>query len=90
MYDEAERQNILFMHLYIAFPEVFFYINPIMVSEVTTNFNNGLVSSVLAVTGGHSIDGRLAILRVLKTLGVRVMALASNCSTDWLVALKEI
>lgn len=58
-----------------------------MISELTANFNEGLLSSVLAVTGGHSIDGRLAVLRVLKTLGVRVMALASNCSTDWLVAL---
>lgn len=54
---------------------------------MTTNFNDGLLSSVLAVTGGHSIDGRLAVLRVLKTLGVRVMALASKCSTDWLVTL---
>uniref|UniRef100_A0A1B6FML6 Dipeptidase n=1 Tax=Cuerna arida TaxID=1464854 RepID=A0A1B6FML6_9HEMI len=46
-------------------------------------FNEKQVSSILAVTSGHSIDGRMPVLRMLYNMGVRVMSLTSSCSTEW-------
>ncbi|XP_046672435.1 dipeptidase 1-like isoform X2 [Homalodisca vitripennis] len=51
--------------------------------ELSKNFKEKQVSSILAVTSGHSIDGRMPVLRMLYDMGVRVMSLTSSCSSDW-------
>lgn len=41
------------------------------------------IASFITVNGGHSIDGRLGVLRKFYDVGVRSMALTSECNTTW-------
>ncbi|XP_054266537.1 dipeptidase 1-like [Macrosteles quadrilineatus] len=52
-------------------------------SDVTDGFRTDRLGGLLAVTSGHSFDGRMSVLRTLHNLGVRVLSLTSNCSTAW-------
>jgi len=56
---------------------------------VTEGFNKNRVGGILAVTSGHSFDGRMSVLRTLYALGVRVMGLTSTCSTEWAKSYDE-
>lgn len=43
----------------------------------------GKIASLLSVEGGHQIDGRLAVLRVYRALGVTSMTLVHSTSSAW-------
>ncbi|XP_047002424.1 dipeptidase 1-like [Schistocerca americana] len=56
---------------------------------IEESFRKGQIASLLCVEGGHSIDSRLAVLRLYYELGVRYMTLTHSCSTPWATASPE-
>ncbi|KDR16715.1 dipeptidase 1-like [Zootermopsis nevadensis] len=52
-------------------------------NDIWKAFNSGKIASLIAVEGGHSLDNRLAILRLMHELGVRYVTLTHSCNTPW-------
>nr|AGM32372.1 dipeptidase 1-like protein [Coptotermes formosanus] len=46
-------------------------------------FNRSRIASLIAVEGGHSLDNRLAVLRLMYELGARYVSLTHSCNTPW-------
>jgi membrane dipeptidase len=51
--------------------------------EVERGFNNGKISSMIGMEGGHSIDNSLPTLRMFYALGARYMTLTHNGNLRW-------
>lgn len=51
--------------------------------DVERAFAEHRIASLMGAEGGHSIDGSLAVLRVLHSLGVRYMTLTHNENVPW-------
>jgi len=51
--------------------------------EVERAVSGGRIASLLGAEGGHSIDCSLAVLRILRTLGVRYLTLTHNDNVPW-------
>lgn len=50
---------------------------------ITDAFRAGKIASLVCVEGGHSIDSRMAVLRLYYELGVRYLTLTHTCNTPW-------
>ncbi|XP_075238367.1 dipeptidase 1-like [Lycorma delicatula] len=46
---------------------------------IKRKFSNSMLSSSIAVSGGHTIDGRLGVLRTYYNLGVRYLSFGNGC-----------
>lgn len=51
--------------------------------DIWEAFNSGKIASFVAVEGGHSLDNRLAMLRLMYELGARYVTLTHSCNTPW-------
>lgn len=50
---------------------------------ISAAFRAGKIASLVCVEGGHSIDSRMAILRLYYEIGVRYLTLTHTCNTPW-------
>lgn len=51
--------------------------------EVEAAVTSGRIASLLGMEGGHSIDGSLGVLRMMRALGVTYMTLTHNENVPW-------
>ncbi|CAG2069536.1 unnamed protein product, partial [Timema podura] len=55
----------------------------VLLLSIWDAFNAGKIASLIAVEGGHSIDSRLAVLRIMAEAGARYLTLTHSCNTPW-------
>jgi microsomal dipeptidase-like Zn-dependent dipeptidase len=58
-----------------------------LLSDIWEAFYSGKIASLIAIEGGHSLDNRLAMLRLMYELGARYVTLTHWCNTPWWVVL---
>src|SRR3982751_3573815 len=51
--------------------------------DITRDFRQGKIGSLLGLEGGHAIENSLGALRAYYDLGVRYMTLTHNVTLDW-------
>lgn len=51
--------------------------------EIEASATDGRIASVLAIEGGHAIEGSAGVLRSMAGAGVRYMTLTHNAHTEW-------
>ncbi len=51
--------------------------------EVERAFKAGKIASLIGMEGGHSIDGSLAVLRMMRRLGASYMTLTHSANVPW-------
>lgn len=51
--------------------------------DIERIFARGRIASLIGIEGGHSIDGSLAVLRMLYSLGARYMTLTHSANVPW-------
>lgn len=64
-----------------AYPETFAAART--AADVRAAWQQGRIASLMGAEGGHSIDESLAVLRVLRRLGVAYMTLTHNQNVPW-------
>lgn len=62
-------------------PETFSLVDS--AAGVRTAAAEGKIASLMGIEGGHSIDGSLGVLRMMRRVGVRYMTLTHNDNTPW-------
>jgi len=78
----ATLEQVDFVHrLVAAFPDHLALADS--AADVRTVFGSGRVASLLGMEGGHSINGSLGTLRMMRALGVRYMTLTHNDNVPW-------
>ena len=63
------------------YPETFRFART--ADDVRAAWAEGRIASLLGAEGGHSIDGSLGVLRMLRRLGVAYMTLTHNQNVPW-------
>lgn len=53
------------------------------VGDVEAAHGSGRIASLIGIEGGHSINGSLAVLRLMYELGARYMTLTHNDNVEW-------
>ena len=71
-----------------AYPETFAAART--ASDVRRAIAGGRIAALMGAEGGHSIDCSLAVLRVLRRLGVAYMTLAHNQNVPWADAATDV
>lgn len=51
--------------------------------DIETTFDDGKISSLIGLEGGHTIGNTLGVLRMYYKVGVRYMTLTHSCDNDW-------
>ncbi|MEJ7649756.1 MAG: membrane dipeptidase, partial [Nakamurella sp.] len=78
----ATLEQIDCVQRFIAkYPETFAFART--ASDVRAAWASGRIASLMGAEGGHSIDESLAVLRVLRRLGVAYMTLTHNQNVPW-------
>jgi membrane dipeptidase len=61
----------------------------ITADEIEAAASEGRIASLLAIEGGHGIEGSAGVLRSMAAAGVRYMTLTHNANTEWADACCE-
>jgi membrane dipeptidase len=89
----AGKWQLTFVFLSLSLYLSFFFaswLTKFCFSDIWEAYSSGKIASLIAVEGGHSLDNRLAVLRLMYELGVRYVTLTHSCNTPWWVALEVI
>jgi membrane dipeptidase len=77
----ALQQIALIRHMNALYPDVF--LPALRSSDIIRAKRRGLIASFIAIENGAAIDNRVETLSAYYDLGVRLMTLCHNHTTDW-------